>query len=431
MRKLVLVLTVLTGVLGAWIFYERFFVQHIFGPSSMLAVGLLLVAFLFLLTTFLLYRTRHGRTMAKIWLAGITMIVTYLVVDLAAGFILIKPLSPTLVPDEYRHHRFVPNSFSKIEQRDFSYVQRVNNVGIRGVDITVEKPQDVYRILMLGDSFTMGKGVEDDETASFLVEQYLNAGESGCDSMTVQVLNGGVDSYAPILSYIQLTRDLAPLQPDLVVLNLDVSDLVQETAYRTEAVYGPDGEIVAVPGQADRVLLNERIRNWIEQNMFLTRLGLFYTNKLFHHKDLTVRDVVTRASDEAVAHTLAGDTTDRTEQWENIFDSIIRIRDYCRENGMEFLLTIYPWAHQVSDDEWNPGRYTFMPRDATPTDSNLVKVQALSDEHGIELLNLFPVFRAYSGEAPLYFKYDMHWTVQGNRVMAAGLGEYLQERLCG
>ncbi|MBD3869614.1 MAG: hypothetical protein IFK94_15950 [Acidobacteria bacterium] len=428
MRKLLLILVILTGALGAWIFYERYFVQKTFGPSSMLAVGLLLFAFLFLLLTFLLYKTRHGLTMAKIWLAGVTMILTYLLVDLAAGFILIKPLSPTLVPDEYRHHKFVPDSFSKIEQRDFSYVQRVNNVGIRGADIEVEKPLDHYRILMLGDSFTMGKGVEDDETASFLLEGHLNQGDYPCNPKKIEVLNGGVDSYAPVLSYIQLARDLVRLEPDLVVLNLDVSDLIQEAAYRTEAVRGPEGGIVAVPGKADKALLNERIRDWIEQNMFLTRLALFYANKLMDHKDLTVKDVVTRANDEAVAHTLAEDTTPREEQWQNIFESIVNIRDFCASRDVEFLLTIYPWAHQVSDAEWNPGRFTFMSRDSTPTDSNLIKVRALSEEHGIELLDLFPVFRAYRGDAPLHFKYDMHWTTTGNQVMADGLQAYLKSR---
>ena len=428
MRKLLLVFVIITGILGATIFYERFFVQKVFGPSSMLAVGMLLFLFLFLLMTFLLYRTRHGRTMAKIWLAGVSVILTYLVVDLAAGFILIKPLSPTLVPDAYRHHRFVPDSFSKLEQRDFSYIQRVNNFGLRGPDITVEKPLDHYRILMLGDSFTMGKGVEDDQTASALLQRALNQADPDCGAVTVEVLNGGVDSYAPILSYIQLTRDLAPLDPDLVILNLDVSDLIQETAYRSAAVRGPDGEIVAVPGSADKALLSERIRDWIEQNMFLTRLGLFYTNRMFKHTDLTVRDVVTRADYEVVAHTLAEDTEPREEQWKNIFESILRIRAWCDERDIRFLLTIYPWAHQVSADEWNPGRYTFMPKDATPTDRNLEAVQALSDEHGIELLNLFPVFRAYRGDDPLFFEYDMHWTVTGNQVMAQGLGDFLQRR---
>ena len=428
MRKLLLVLVITTGILGATIFYERFFVQKVFGPSSMLAVGMLLFLFLFLLLTFLLCRTRYGKTIAKIWLAGISVILTYLVVDLAAGFLLIKPLSPTLVPDEYRHHKFVPNSYSKIEQRDFSYIQRVNNIGLRGADIVVEKPLDHFRILMLGDSFTMGKGVEDDQTSSVLLQASLNQGNSACDSKTIEVLNGGVDSYAPILSYIQLTRDLAPLGPDLVVLNLDVSDLIQEAAYRNAAVLGSDGEIIAVPGSEKRALLNERIRDWIEQNMFITRLALFYTNRFLEHKDLTIRDVVTRANDEAVAHTLAEDTEPREEQWENLFDSILRIQSYCDEKDIEFLLTIYPWPHQVSDSEWNPGRYTFMSKGATPTDRNLDTVRALSDEHGVEMLDLFPVFRAYRGDDPLFFKYDMHWTTTGNAVMAKGLQEILQSR---
>ncbi len=57
------------------------------------------------------------------------------------------------------------------------------------------------------------------------------------------MLNAGVDSYAPVLSFIQLKRELTQLEPDLVILNLDVSDLAQESAYRRQAVFGDDGEV--------------------------------------------------------------------------------------------------------------------------------------------------------------------------------------------
>ena len=108
------------------------------------------------------------------WLALISLFITYFIVEVVASYFLVGPLSPQMVPDEFVHHKLVPNKSSYFEHRDYTYIQRVNNLGLRGKDIEIKKPSNHYRILMLGDSFTMAKGVEDDQTFSFLVEEYLN-----------------------------------------------------------------------------------------------------------------------------------------------------------------------------------------------------------------------------------------------------------------
>jgi lysophospholipase L1-like esterase len=278
---------------------------------------------------------------------------------------------------------------------------------------------------MLGDSFTMGKGVEDDQTFSVLVERFVNEQSPGCQK--VEILNGGVDSYAPILELLYLERDLQPLAADMVVLNLDVSDLVQEAAYRTQAVRGPDGEIVGVPQHAQPDSLMERIRIWTERHLFFTRVVLLYANRALGYREITVREVVTRANAETVAHTLTGDV-DRTEQWHDLFESLTKMKAYTEEHGMEFLLTVYPWAHEISDTEWVPGRYAFMPPDAKASHTRMGTIEELSAANEIPLLDVTPAFRNYRGTESLYFKYDMHWTTTGHQVMAKAIADYLRQR---
>jgi len=101
---------------------------------------------------------------------------------------------------------------------------------------------------------------------------------------------------------------------------------------------------------------------------------------------------------------------------------------------MRLVLTVYPWAHQISDTEWVPGRYAFMAKDARPSDKSLTTIRELSAAKGIELLDLTPAFRAYTGTEALHFQHDMHFTEAGQRVMAKGLedslGEGLVDQLC-
>lgn len=427
MKRVFLVLAGLVGLLLAAFVYERVFVEVTLGPaalSAMLAFGVVLVALLLMAR---LYDTRHRETINNLTLAAISVIVSYLAIDLTAGYFLIRPLSPPLVADQYRHHKMVPNSLSSFHQQDFQYLQRVNNLGMRGSDVAETKPAGTYRILMLGDSFTMGKGVEDHQTFSVLLEAALRRRVAVCGGPTIEVLNGGVDSYAPILSYLELTRDLGILDPDMIVLNLDVSDLVQEAAYRQLAVYGPNGEIVGVPQAERTVSLTGRIRDWTQRHLFITRSLLYYLLERSDYREFSVREVVEQANMAVAAHTLAEDTEPRDEQWRNIFDSLGRIKEYADAHGSRFLLSIYPWAHQVSDTEWIPGRYAFMPGGAHPSDKSRETVRAMSAANDIELIDLFPAFRAYQGPAPLFFRHDMHWTTVGHEVAALGLDAYLAQ----
>jgi len=430
---LLLALVMLSGLALGGMLFQQLVIEGGLGPAALVAVLALAAVFLALLATLLLSRTRHRELVGKFWLAAFSTAIAYAVIDVVAGKLLIEPLSPPLVPDEYRHHRLVPDSRAEFRQPDFNYVQRVNNLGLRGPDTTAEKPSGTYRVIMLGDSFTMGKGVEDDQTFTALLGSSLAARVAACGGPPVEVLNGGVDSYAPILSYIQLKRDIAPLRPDLVVLNLDNTDLVQETAYRSQARFGEDGDIEAVPQHAPRGVTYEKLRDWTSRNLFFTRLLLFHINKRLDHRELTVRDVVNEATHEVVAHTLEGDR-DRTDQWQSIFDSLRRIKAFADHAGFDFVLSIYPWGHQINDSEWVPGRFAYMGRDAVASDRSRETIRALAAQYGIPLIDMYDPFRAYDGTDPLFFKYDMHWTEAGHRVTARILEESLWpgqfERLC-
>src|SRR5262245_64249912 len=52
---------------------------------------------------------------------------------------------------------------------------RNNSAGFRGRDYEKPKPPGVFRIVIAGDSVTMGSGVEDDEAYPALLERALEA----------------------------------------------------------------------------------------------------------------------------------------------------------------------------------------------------------------------------------------------------------------
>ena len=96
----------------------------------------------------------------------------------------------------------------------------INEDGFREISNIGDKSKGVYRILILGDSFTEGYGVEQDERFSYLAENLLN--EMG---KKVEVINAGVRAYNFTQYHILLQSLYPKYRPDLVVVATVNGDL--------------------------------------------------------------------------------------------------------------------------------------------------------------------------------------------------------------
>ena len=96
---------------------------------------------------------------------------------------------------------------------------------------------------------------------------------------------------------------------------------------------------------------------------------------------------------------------------------------------MKFLLTIYPWGHQVSENEWIPQRWEFISQGATVSDRSIRIVEEFAEANSLPLLNVFEAFRTYRGGHRLYYGEDMHWTPAGHELMARQLEQFIVKRI--
>ena len=147
-----------------------------FGYIAALATGVLAVLAAFCGVALVLHRRGREQLVKRLTLSLVATLTSFVVLDLAAGLLFLRRASPSTRSDPIVHHAFVPDCSSVIYGKpDFIHGVRVNNLGMRGADAKLEHDERVFRILMLGDSFTMGKGVEDGETFSALVEKHAAA----------------------------------------------------------------------------------------------------------------------------------------------------------------------------------------------------------------------------------------------------------------
>ena len=112
-----------------------------------------------------------------------------------------------------------------VDQELYGHRFTTNRHGMRDRDYTIAKPENTFRIALLGSSIDMGWGVGDDDTYENLLENWLNAhAKLHGINRRFEVLNFAVAAYAPSQRYATLSRRAAAFSPDLVIFSATMLD---------------------------------------------------------------------------------------------------------------------------------------------------------------------------------------------------------------
>ena len=104
--------------------------------------------------------------------------------------------------------------------KDGEFNTPLNNFGFRGRDFALDKKVDTTRIAVIGDSFTFGDGLEnDDDTFPYLLEAKLNIGAK------FEVMNFGFPGANMMDIYWTFIYRVLPFSPDIVIYGFYINDL--------------------------------------------------------------------------------------------------------------------------------------------------------------------------------------------------------------
>ncbi|MBI1849372.1 MAG: hypothetical protein HYR85_03405 [Planctomycetes bacterium] len=107
----------------------------------------------------------------------------------------------------------------------------LNSRGFRGHDVASPKPPGTWRVLVLGDSFTFGKGVADGESFPEVLEVRLRERLAG---QPIDVVDAGVNGYGTDQQAALLRRVGRALEPDVVALGFYVGNDFSDNLARGE-----------------------------------------------------------------------------------------------------------------------------------------------------------------------------------------------------
>ncbi len=322
--------------------------------------------------------------------------------------------------DPILHHAYQPNCSVSSNSAEWDISVKMNSEGLR--DEEIQPKQDYnYRILMLGDSFTIGWGIDQGKTFNDLLEQKFNSKQ-----LKVDVINGGATSYAPILEYLFLKEKGLKYAPDTIILNFDLSDFQNDYNYQTLAKYDTAGELMGVsPEEANflkSVYLKVKLIKFIE-SPFLVLDSRFPSKEIwgeefFYDIDYD-RYALTRLD-------LPKGTEEKYTQ--ATFKYLKLIQELASKNNITLILVAYPYGHQVSGEEWAAGRhnYGFEPGKVYSNRPEEILAQ-FAAENNIQFISLYSDFKE-SNIFPLFYPYDGHLTSEGHHLYAESLYAKLLEK---
>lgn len=307
---------------------------------------------------------------------------------------------------------------------EFKVNVTINSLGMRDYEHKITK-NDAKRILVLGDSFTYGYGVELDETYSKVLELELNNDAK----RQYEVLNAGYASgYSPDTYLLYLKKEGIEFRPDIVIVGFtignDITDLFKNRVIEdkesirivSEDYYVDEDNRLRKPSYYKKsgpiAFLNSNSHFFIfAKNNFVSIRG--GVDKFFQ-KQSKNNDVYDVEYDEE----LKG----KWDEVEKIFAEMIALAE---GNSAKLIVVLIPRKIQVYDENWEDySTHSSYEVDRTKPQKLFMGICA---RNSIECIDLYPAFKKEAKEE-FYFKKDGHWTKEGHEFAAKRIKEELLKR---
>ena len=172
----------------------------------------------------------HKKWLANIALLCATLLFCALFFEIALRLIGIGYPYFTKV-DPYLGFSPRPNAQGWKSNEGEAFIQ-INSQGYRGKEYPLEKPDETYRVVLLGDSFAEALQVKEEERFSAIVEKELSSSYKALNEKEVEVINLGVSGYSTAQEYLMLKHKGWNLDPDAVLLAFFPGNDVHENTSR-------------------------------------------------------------------------------------------------------------------------------------------------------------------------------------------------------
>ena len=308
-----------------------------------------------------------------------------------------------------------------------------NSRGLRDSEKGFEKPPGTRRIVVLGDSFMWGFGVENEEMFSMILQESVPGSET---------INLGVNGYSTVQELVRLETEGVLYEPDLTVLAFFWNDLEDNFDDRKErrpiAVIERD-DVLRIANRPVKNPWKSPTKQWFQHHSRLFGFGEYCTG-LLKHKLKVRRYAKASAAEPPVSGVALPANNDKRGvmefllsdiyappfpemdlAWKAVHLLLSRIKELATKDGGR-LMVVYVgemgivsreiFAKEIRDAGLDPESEEF---DWDRPSDRLAEMCATLD---IPYVDLIHTFRRHPDPFSLFLKGNRHWSSVGHRLAA-------------
>ena len=323
--------------------------------------------------------------------------------------------------------------------------------GFRDTEVSVVESTGEFRILLLGDSYTFGYGVDGNDTFAKRLERSLNSVSRGRYKRFL-VINAGVIGYGTTQEMLQYELIGKTLRPDIVVLNFFIGNDIQDNLclnyetlkpHRRSPCFSLENNILVQKSGPMRPDQTRKTGSSTFFSEFLSQLAqtelfklVLQRSKLLVANPLGVRllqSLGVSVHPGYLPHVVEGwYFADRLEYgWPLTRKLLQRLDDEVKENGAKLAVVAIPSRVQVLPELFKLTSILY---------PDVAEVQAFLEnpskpqqmlmgflaQQGIAALDLGPLLQQHPEVDELYGPFTAHWNRAGHRVAAGAIEQFLE-----
>lgn len=271
---------------------------------------------------------------------------------------------------------------------------KINSLGLRGNEISAVKPNGVFRILILGDSYAYGARASNNQTFPFLLQAMLDRAKAGADKK-IEVINAAHSAYSTREEYEYLSERGISFNPDMVILAWfpnDIRELSREYSWR------------------DLLKSHYKFEPW---KSYIRSLALFNSLRIYISYAFIKLKFGPYVPKEEVDILDSHDTVFENKLWGKCFDYLLKAKDFCNNKKIDFLLVALVDPEQIKPKSNYPQQ----------------KLKVFAEDNVMEFIDTSEDFLRSADSSSYYLlPKDCHFSAKGSTVVAGKITGYLKTR---
>ena len=325
---------------------------------------------------------------------------------------------------------FKPNSNLTIKSECFDNIVKTNSIGFHSSEYSKEKPKNVFRIAVVGDSFTEAIQVPLKKTYFSILEQKLNEELSSSTTLKYEIMSFGLSSHGTYKNLMYAREYALRYNPDLIIdLFFSSNDITDDFwDYPDEIpVFDKNDKLVFPKAKPVQFSLKQKIKDVARKSILIEHLHKYYITAKINYKTKSGKD----QKPIGIQIYLAKYPQLWKDMWQKEEKLFQEFQSLAKENKSKFLLVSRPRHGFLHPEEFDKSKADIV-GNGDMEDYDFDKPEKLlaqiASSSGMLYLNLHPHFQKKAQKdtkARVHWTCDGHWNETGHEWAADGIYQFL------